>query len=218
MPSSRHAPNATVDAARRRLRLRADQALASRLSVGPGERALLEIPTREALVPGDPLQLEVSIGPLVDEVEMSGVVQFMRPAPAGETPTAVVRIEPSHLHRARYLQAVLEGERAASARAHRRVQVDLAVRWRSNGSRHLSRLHDLSRGGAFVVSRTLPPVGTTVELELDGASALTIAGVVTRVREDPRRPGFGMCFKLSDRTCAAALSEVIRAHEPVAAR
>ncbi len=218
MPPTRHDRARSEADGPHLVRLRADEAMASRLELGPADHATLEISTRESVAPGDPIQLEIAFGPLVDEVELMGIVQSVQPTTGQGLTEAVVRIHREHAPRARYLQAVLEGQRAASARAHHRVRVDLQVRWHSGQARHASRLHDLSRGGAFVVSRTLPAVGAPVELELDGSGALRLPGVVTRVRQDPRRPGFGVCFKLSSRQTAAALTAVIRRHEAAAAR
>lgn len=192
----------------RRIRLRADQQLTSLIKDGAPSR--LEIPSRESLVQGELIELEIGFGPLADEVDLSGTVEEIRSQGEGDPPVVIIRVHREHLDRYRYVHAVIGGGRSASARAHRRIQVNMPVCWRLDGSQHFSRVHDLSRGGAFVISDEPPAVGRSIELELGNRrQALRLRGVVARVDDREGRRGFGIRFQLHDRDAVAALHQVV---------
>ena len=129
--------------------------------------------------------------------------------PAGsEPPTVVIRLAADQAERISYIREVLAGNRPAAARGHRRVQLDLPVLWRSSTGQHRSRITDLSRGGAFIISSDVPNVGTRLEIEIDtGAAPLRFPSVVSWIRTGV---GFGVNFKLADRTIAEQLTAVVR--------
>lgn len=173
----------------------------------PNEAARLALPLREAVVRGEAVSLEISFGAMVDEVVLPAIV-----LEAGDE-HAVLAIPLSEQGRIRYVTGVLAGTRSAAARRHRRVAVDLEVRWRWKGSQYASRARDLSHGGAFIESRVLPEVGARVDVELripDATAPIALGGEVAWLRNRTGAPGFGVCFKLSDRNVAARLHDAVR--------
>jgi hypothetical protein len=203
------------------LRLRADDRLVELLRSGPGlVDAHLEVPSRETVASGERVRVEISFGALADEVDLGGEVVAVRPAEDGKPNTVIIAIDRDDARRVAYVRQVLGGERNASARSHRRVPVDFVVRWRHGDARYTSRLRDISRGGAFIVSRALPEIGAELEVEIrcDDARAPTLAvdAVVTWVRREGDPVGFGVSFRLPSREVAAELTRVVREREALA--
>jgi Tfp pilus assembly protein PilZ len=197
-------------------RLRAGPTLEHLLMPGEGgEVARLEVSTRDPIVVDEVVRIEISLGPMADEVELDGHVVSVSGSGDGAPDLVLVAFGPEQEPRVRYLRHVLEGRRDASARRYRRVPVDLDVRWRCGRARYASKLSDLSRGGAFIVSRCLPSIGDEVELEIlaDEPGALQFEAVVSWVRPRGQQTGFGVSFRLTDRTAAAALTDVVRRQE-----
>ncbi len=198
------------------LRLRRADLEDAFLERSSNEAARLRIRVRELLQPGDAVTLEVSFGPMVDEVVLEAVVTaFDGGVEHGEHGSfaATLTLPLSEGQRVAYVRAVLEGGRTPSARRHRRVPVDLEVRWRWNGSRYASRARDLSHGGAFIESRILPEVGAKLDVELRlplGATSLAFDAEVTWRSERVHEQGFGVSFKLPDRGAAARLRQAVR--------
>lgn len=202
----------------RRLRLRADQRLSERL--GPPEAAnevaRLRIPCREAVEEGDRIFVEISFGAMVDEVELEGRVTATVPGSSGAPPTIVVAFDHCAGAQIAYLQGVLGGQRSPSARAHRRIPVDARVKWRSGELRQSTRAHDLSRGGAFILSHIHPVVGSLVEVELVGEGAslpLRLAAVVTWIQRSGSAVGFGVRFQVRTREEGDHLHRMVRLFE-----
>ncbi|MBL4688682.1 MAG: PilZ domain-containing protein [Nannocystaceae bacterium] len=208
--------------AKRVLRLRADARLAASLEAGmPGSAGRIVVVSREPVGVGEAVIVEVSFGALADEIELSGRVEAIDETTGEPGPRAIgIRIDNEHRDRASYIRKVLTGDRQASARNHRRTPTDLDARWRTNGHRFASRIRDISRGGAFIVSRNLPSLGDFVSVEFASgpspASALLLEGTVSWVRLKGRESGFGVSFKLRDRELAAALHRVVREQERAA--
>jgi hypothetical protein len=203
------------DGPHRVLRVRADDRLASMLIAGqPGEAARLEVPSRETVATGDRITVEVGFGALADEVELVGEVVAIHPQPEGAPHLVVIAIARRCTRQIAYVRQVLAGKRPASARAHRRVPVDVAVRWRSGELRQVTRARDLSRGGAFILSSLLPPVGSTIAIEIDeDGSTLALDAQVTWLRKDGPETGFGVHFRVRSRSDADRLHRFVRAHE-----
>ena len=190
------------------LRLRADERLASRFEDGgAGTGGRLVVKSREALSRCEPVRVEISFGPLADEIVLAGRVEDVEEQLMG-APRITIQIAAEHRDRANYVRKVLSGARPAQARNYRRVPTDLAASWRHDGQRVASRIRDISRGGAFLVSRDVPAVGTRVFVEI--SDGLQLEGVVSWVRDRGRESGFGVCFKLRDREVAAELQRVVR--------
>jgi hypothetical protein len=205
-PSRADPPNASPT----RLRLRADDRLVDRLRPD-GDGFLLDIPSRRAVSIDDGVRVELGLGPLADEVELHGRVVAVLEAEA-HVRLVRVRLDEHAVLRARYVLAVLEGQRSAAPRSHRRIPCDLTCRWTQGLLEHHGRVGDLSRGGAFVVSRSCPDVGTQVTLELDDAD-LRLPGQVTWTRRDGGATGFGVSFKIRERAVADRLFRIVRAQE-----
>lgn len=202
----------------RLLRLRANAALANRFRAATaGDAGRLVVVSREPVTLGEPVAVEVSFGALADEVELRGRVDTVEAGPDGARKVGI-RLHHEHRERAAYVREVLAGDRRASARSHRRVPTDLAANWHAGGRRVASRISDLSRGGAFVVSRRVPSIGdgVAVEISLPGRPTLEVEGTVSWTRAEGREPGFGVSFKLRDRALAAAVGRIVRDQERLA--
>ena len=215
------------EASPRLLRLRADERCRQMLRCDPdGRGAFIDVPSREAVAIGEPVRVEISFGALSDEVELHGWVMSVDSNAVGP-PRVVIRLRDEHVGRARYVRAVLSGDRPASARSHRRVPTDLPCRWSQGALQHTSRIRDLSRGGAFIMSTFFPEIGSRVRVGFDvgagpggglpGDDALRLDGIVSWVRAEGRVPGFGVSFKLPDRRMAERLFRVVRSQDRPAA-
>jgi hypothetical protein len=207
----------------RLLRLKADARTRQmlRASVGPGD-AFVDVPSRASVVIGERVRVEISFGALSDEVEIDGHVHAIG-APIGNGPaTVVLRVDEVHRPRVRYAAAVLDGNRPASARSHRRIPTDLTCSWTEGSDEHRSRMLDLSRGGAFIRSERCPAIGTTVTVRMPNAhgTAIRVNAIVSWVRRAGPRGGFGVSFKLRDRILAQQLHRMVREQErsPAAAQ
>ncbi len=197
----------------RTLRVRGREVLDAFVEHGPHEAARLRLPLRESVRVGEAVALEISFGPMVDEVTVDASIASVEFDADGGIAQVVVSIALCELDRATYVREVLTGTRSAATRRHRRVPVDIEVRWTCNGSRYASRARDLSRGGAFIESRVLPAIGAKVDVELrlpDGPATLALGGEVAWLRTRTGTPGFGVCFKLPDRSVAAQLQDAVR--------
>lgn len=217
----RHSSNVglpqVVDGGRtvRLLRLRADDRLRRALQPGSAtEAARLHVSSRATVERGELVAVEVSFGPHADEVVLHGMVAEVQPSVGDRSPRVVIALPRAEVERVRYLRAVLEGNREASARRDRRIAVDLPVTWRCGVDQHASRIRDLSRGGAFIASRSLPRIGERLEIEIASRSdgALHVPAIVTWVRSKGE-VGFGVQFQLRNRDVAARLTAVVREHE-----
>ena len=171
---------------------------------------------RENLALGEPVEVEISFGPMADEVVLTGKVCRVH-VPARGPLEVIIALPHRESPRIRYVREILGGSRQASARRHRRIPVDIDVRWSSANGRYVSRALDISSGGAFIASRSLPAVGARVDVELrpqsDGGLTpppLCLGAVVSWVRSHGNEPGFGVNFKLQDRDTAARLQDVVR--------
>ncbi len=163
--------------------------------------------------------VEVSLGALADEVVLTGLLVGAN-ARGGDART--VLLDPDQGEVLNYLVDVQTGEREAAARGHRRLPSRLPVRWTGTGpvvqdaaAYQRSRLRDISRGGAFIVSEETPSVGEQIEVTLDApdGAGLSLASVVSWVRHDSPCRGFGVSFRPSDPATARRLNEVVRGHE-----
>lgn len=184
---------------------------------------LAQFETRERLENGEDVYLEISFGPLADEVLVRGRIESVHTAHEDGKNVVDVRFLPGQSPRIRYIEAVLTGQREAAARGSRRHPSQLSVNWQSGGQRHLSRLRDISRGGAFILSTEPPSVGERVAITLraEGGPPLQVHSIVSWIRpagdHDLPIAGFGVCFKPSDPATAKRLSEVVRSHASISA-
>lgn len=194
----------------RTLRIRAN---VFRSALGPSTRGELRVPTREGVVAGDRVAIEISFGPLADEITLTGRVLE---GPTRIAPSATVVLDPEQTAKLAYIGAVLDGGRQAAARRHRRLPSNIPVNWRREDSVHSSRLRDISAGGAFILCKDPPGIGESIEVTLRPGAALprvSVASVVSWI--DPRgaHAGFGVNFKPADASLAQQLTDVVRQHE-----
>lgn len=192
----------------RTIRVRGSEIRDAFVESGPHEAARIMLPLlRESLQEGEDLSLEISFGAMVDEVVLPATVDAI------DGDRVALSVPLSERGKAEYVLQVLAGTRSAAARRHRRVPVNLEVRWTWNGGRYASRARDLSYGGAFIESRVLPAVGARVSVVLrmpDAAQEIALGGEVAWLRQHTGASGFGVCFKLPDRSVAARLHEAVR--------
>lgn len=176
---------------------------------GPHRSARMAMAARPGICVGDRLELEVSFGPLSDEVVFPA--QVVGQNDAGGPPQLVLSVPESDRPRVSYVRQVLAGERQPITRSQRRVQTDRDVAWFRRSGRFEGRLRDISGRGAFISARPLPAMGETVVLHLDDAEGkLVLECQVTWLREQGLRSGFGVSFRLRDRAEAARIAEFVR--------
>jgi hypothetical protein len=198
----------------RTLRLRATEFAEAAARAPAGE---LLISSRESVSPGTTVRVEVSFGPLADEIVFTGSVTQVE---AGPRPCVGVRLDAGQAPKLEYVEAVLDGGRQAAARRHRRLPSNIPVNWQDSGSVRSSRLRDISAGGAFILSRDPPSIGDRIEVVLHPGPALPrvrVASIVSWVHDRGDQAGFGVSFRPADPTIARQLTEVVRHHEsPIA--
>jgi Tfp pilus assembly protein PilZ len=181
------------------------------------DEAWLDLEHRGRLDTGDAVRVEVSFGPMADEVDIFGEVSSTS---SGDSSARWLSIELARdcEDQLRYVQEVLGGNREAAARRHRRLPSSLAVRWGSEDGPRATHLLDISAGGAFIVSEELPEIGKEILVQFrtrDILKPLRIQSTVSWVRPAPsaERRGFGVSFKVPDAASASMLSRVVREHE-----
>lgn len=180
-----------------RLRLRGSDDLLEciRESAHRSDGGTLRIPVRREARVGRRALLEVGLGPMVDEVVLSGVITETRSIGPGRS-DALVRIVPSHRHRVTYLAQVLRGQREPTARALPRYEVKL----QAHVVRHVrvmpAAIESISGAGVFVRSYVDPEVGSNVDLNivLPKEGRLHVAADVIWRSKDQDRVGFGARF------------------------
>ncbi len=184
---------------------------------GPtGIGARIRVPAAEATTVGAVVDVEISLGSDVDAIVLSGVVQQVGSDPATgaspHSPVLDVEVVRTHAHRVRYVLGVLEGKRAANARAYPRVPVALDGRWLWGLAPRLFPVTEIGAGGVFVESLTAPRPGTRVDLQISFDRRLPpiyLRSNVAWVSESIERPGFGARFVLDSRHSATKLAELI---------
>ncbi len=197
------------------LRLRAEREIVEYFRPDLGPAGSFEIPTREAINVADEIQIEFSFGAMADEVPIHGAVASVTARGADQAPLAMIRVDESELLRVRYLLDVIEGRRDASARKHRRYATSLPVRWYQGADGRVSRLEDISRGGAFLRTDVAPPVGSMIDVELypEGQTTpLRLRSTVAWVCATPQRAGFGVSFRYQSRGEASLVDDFVRQH------
>jgi hypothetical protein len=204
-----------TDRAVRLLRLRGDEQLLEMLLPAHNrqESGRLRLRSREQLGVGDRVRIEVGLGALVDEIELVGRVVDVQGSGDDAAPMVVLALDASCEGQLAYLGGVLSGEQTARARAHRRIAVDVGVRWRYGELRQDTRARDVSRGGAFISSRLQPPIGTQVALEFDAIGTqgpLSLEAVVSWVQRRGTLCGFGVRFCVRSRDDAERIAQMIR--------
>jgi hypothetical protein len=216
---------ARLDGNARLLRLQADERLAKMLEIdvsSSGSAALLTIPSRESVDIGAEIRVEISFGPMADEITLRGLVE-QTTARGDRAPLIAIRIDPDLAPRVRYIHEVLSEGRQATARKSRRVAADVQATWYWGLGSHATRLSDISKGGAFIRSGAPPSTGSAITLELndnmvDGGSAtpLKLDAVVAWAGRSQGRRGFGVKFRIVDRVQAGRIAALVRWHERVA--
>lgn len=215
---------ARLDGTARLLRLQADERLATMLEVdaSTSSAGLLTIPSRETIDVGAEIRVEISFGPMADEITLRGLVERIT-ARGDRAPLIAIRIDADHIARVRYIHEVLSEGRQATARKSRRVAADIQATWYWGLGSHATRLSDISKGGAFIRSGAPPSTGSAITLELndsmiDGGHAepLKLDAVVAWAGRSQGRRGFGVKFRILDRVQAGRITALVRWHERLA--
>lgn len=212
-PSSVSLPR--VGAGPRLLRVKADDHLLPMLRIPPADSGggAFVVPSREPVVPGDRIDVEVSFGAMADEVICSGVVQRITPRGWGEAPEVHIDIARTHAHRVRYINDAVRGLRRPTARRHRRYVAKLDARWFYGIRPQPFQVEELSMGGTFVASMAKPRPGFEFDMELRADSRsrpLRVRSRVVWLSEERGRTGFGAEFRLPHREAAERLSDIVR--------
>jgi hypothetical protein len=203
------------------LRLQADERLAKMLHLGArsSEADRLLVPSREGIERGAVVRVEVSFGPLADEIVLRGVIVGSA-ARGDRAPLIEIEIAKEHAARVRYIHEVLAHGRQASARNSRRVASQIQATWRWGLGSHAARIGDISKGGAFIRSGAPPSVGSTITLELNDSMVagqdggpLELEAAVAWVGRSQGHRGFGVKFRVVDRAQAHRIAQLVRWHE-----
>jgi len=166
------------------------------------------------------IRVEVSFGPLADEIVLRGTVRGS--APRGErAPLIDIEINDGHAPRVRYIHEVLAEGRQATARSSRRVNSEVQATWYWGLGSHAARIGDISKGGAFIRSGAPPSVGSAIGLELNdsmisartGVGPLKLDATVAWVGRSQGHRGFGVKFRVVDRALASRIAQLVRWHE-----
>ena len=200
----------------RTLRLRANPQLLDVLSTSraPDEGGSLVVAWRGAKDSGQRTQVELSFGPMADEIVLAATVQEVRHDNQRSVPTARLSIAAAHRHRVRYVVEVLEGLREANARAHRRVDVRIPGTWWLGAAAQPQVFEELSRAGTFVHTLRPPGIGSEIPLQFESphVGQVRIPAEVMWISRDPRRSGFGAKFRVRKRSVADRIVDLME-HE-----
>ncbi len=194
------------------LRLRAEERLADMISAPQGAdgAGYLEVPSRESVRRGENLRVEISFGPLADEIEFEGMVAGLSPRASG-APLVKVLVAKQHATRLAYVREVLTGMREPTARRHRRIEKSIPCRWAWGLSFHNTLMSNFSRGGAFISADAPPGVGSQVEVEFELAGeTIKLPATVPWIRDRGKNPGFAVNFHIKDREVAQRLADSLR--------
>jgi hypothetical protein len=215
---------ARLDGNARLLRLQADERLTTMLELDASTNSagLLTIPSRETIDVGAEIRVEISFGPMADEITLRGLVERIT-ARGDRAPLIAIRIDPDHIARVRYIHEVLSEGRQATARKSRRVAADIQATWYWGLGSHATRLSDISKGGAFIPSGAPPSTGSAITLELNDsmvkgghADPLKLDAVVAWAGRSQGQRGFGVKFRILDRVQAGRITALVRWHERLA--
>jgi hypothetical protein len=215
---------ARLDGNARLLRLQADERLTTMLEfdASTNSAGLLTIPSRETIDVGAEIRVEISFGPMADEITLRGLVERIT-ARGDRAPLIAIRIDPDHIARVRYIHEVLSEGRQATARKSRRVAADIQATWYWGLGSHATRLSDISKGGAFIPSGAPPSTGSAITLELNDsmvkgghADPLKLDAVVAWAGRSQGQRGFGVKFRILDRVQAGRITALVRWHERLA--
>lgn len=187
------------------------------LPPGEGGGGGFLLPSREPVVPGDRIDVEVAFGHDADPIRCSGVVFRTTPgAEWGAAPDVHVVVARTHAHRIRYIRDAVLGVRLPTARKHPRYRAGLDGRLLFGLRPQPLRVSDLSLGGTFVTSPARPRPGSELDLELRETSRsipLRVRSKVVWVSQDRDRPGFGTEFHMPDPGTGTRLAKLVRAVE-----
>jgi hypothetical protein len=203
------APEPTV------LRVRGDAGLIdSLIPPGPGlPGGAVELAWRGVRRIGEDVKVEISLGAMADPIELIGKIRSVDSASTGGSMAAKIEVLRPHGHRLAYVLDVLRGERQPTTRAHPRFQVDLPGRWWMGARAESQVFEDLTRGGAFIKTRTeqRPAVGSVVPIEIVDSHGvpLRLESEVVWLSRDAARRGFGTRFKIAKRELAERLSDLL---------
>ena len=213
-PSTKHLPRMPGRSDLRVLRLRAaDLRHVTRLVSGTYR---IEVPTRDRVAVGDAVMIEVTLGPMEDEIGFDGVVLAIEPDHAARRLRVRIEVAPVDAPRLAFLLDVLRGARRGVPRRYRRIPVDVPARWLHGIRPSHGVCRTLSPGGAFVETGAPVPVGTHLELELRDdprRGPIVIPGTVVWAGRLGDHLGFGFRSDQRGGPAGARLADLLRAWE-----
>ena len=187
------------------------------LPPGEGGGGGFLLPSREPVVPGDRIDVEVEFGDGADPILCSGVVFRTTPgAEWGAAPNVHVVVARTHAHRIRYVRDAVLGVRHPTARKHPRYRAGIDGRMLFGLRPQPLRVSDLSLGGTFVASPARPRPGSELDLELRETSRsipIRVRSRVIWISQDRDRPGFGTEFHTPDQGTETRLAKLVQAIE-----
>ncbi len=187
------------------------------LPPGEGGGGGFLIPSREPVVPGDRIDVEVRFSSDADPIRCSGVVFRTTPgAEWGAAPDVHVVVARTHAHRVRYIRQAVEGVRPPTARKHPRYRAGLDGRMLFGLRPQPLRVGDLSLGGTFVTSTARPRPGSEFDLEVRETSRsipIRLRSRVVWLSQDRERPGFGTEFHIPDGDTGRRIADLVKAIE-----
>ena len=210
-------PSVVEEVATLRVRGTADLLDAMEVPRGTTDGGRIELAWRGAREPGQIVLVEISFGPSADEIGLAGRILEVVDHPRRSIPIARIEFDASQRRRAAYVREVLSGMREATARAHRRYDLQIAGRWWRGARAEQQVFQQISRGGAFVPAVELPPIGAELPIELHDREqgAIRVPAQVMWVSRDPGRSGFGTRFRITRREVADAINRFLeREAEP----
>ena len=175
-------------------------------------------PTRRKLQVGDTVQVKIRLGRRQPPMLIHGRVAWRRPGRHLLKIRAGIGVEflPGEQAKCEYLLGMASsGASVHSRRRHERVPVDLPITWRPVGSNVglQGKLHDVGRGGAFVLSPATVPCQSQVVLEIAPPGAeipMAFIGRVAWTGKAGDENVFGIEWRARDAGGGRRIKELVR--------
>ena len=180
----------------------------------------LFIPTRNPLMSGEAVVLDIRMCELHDSLMVRGVVVWSRRSRRGSGHPAGMGVEflPTEGKKRDYLLGLARGRHQHQRRGRRHKRIPL--RGVDGGWRVLSEeqsfscvVGDIGSGGAFVHTDRIVPAGTSIVLEVhmpNSTNRQAIEGRVAWINDTPGERGLGIEFRCRDMAGKRRLRELVR--------
>lgn len=177
------------------------------------------IPTRNPLMSGESVILDIRMRELHDSLMVRGRVVWSRRSRRGSGQPAGMAVEflPTEAKKRDYLLGLARGRdrQQRGGRRHKRLPLGADGGWRvlSEGENHSCVVGDIGSGGAFLHTERIVPAGTPVVVEVfmpNNTSSQSIEGRVAWARDTPGDRGIGVEFRCRDMAGRRRLRELVR--------